>query len=144
MTLVGQVYALWNQQVPVTGQKELYEAWWLLVSDLELQEALEALVVLSALDAYMPRPGTLRRKVIDRRGEPQPPSPIEAWAQLRAVTDRVNSGTFEPVAWHPAVAETIKRIGTNLHTNGDREQFIKLYEQICHKWQEELYTPKLP
>jgi len=142
--VVNRAYALWNQQVPVASQKEVYEAWWSMLWDIGLGDAMGALTVLSALDSYMPRPGGLRKRVIDSSGVEQPPSPFEAWNLLRSATDQINAGTFQPVVLHPAVRETIRQTGTNLHTNNDREQFIKLYEQNCIKWQQHLYNPGEP
>ncbi len=139
--LVDQVYALWNQSVPVASAKITYEAWMAMLGDLDHKECQEAVTTLAALDSYMPRPGAIRRKVIDLRGTETPPSAIEAWTQLRRIMETVNAGTYSPEPMHEAVSEAARRIGTNLHTNGDREQFIKMYDSITQKWEETLYTP---
>ena len=141
MILVKQVYALWNREVPVAAQKDIYDAWWQMMADLDLQNATDALTALSVLDGPMPRPGQLRRYTITRTGTNLPPTPIEAWNQLRSTAEAVNSGTFRPTVLHAAVAETIRLTGTNLHTNGDREQFFKTYDAVCERWIVEAFSP---
>lgn len=139
--VVNRIYYMWNQTPPVTNQKDLYEAWWVMLHDLPQNETLQAATTLSALDGYMPRPGTLRRKTIEQQGITPPPTPIEAWTQYRHISNSINNGTYEPQLVHDTLATVIKKIGIELHTNGDREQFIKTYEKEVEEWTTNTYTP---
>lgn len=140
--LVEFVYALWNQQPPATGQKVMYDAWWQMMQDLPADTAKQAAMNLSSLDAFMPRPGTLRRHTLNLTGVAQPPTPIEAWNQARRLAESLVNGTFQPADLHPAVQQTLNKTGTQLSTNGDREQFIHTYKTTLEQWELDTYTPK--
>lgn len=144
--LVDEVFVLWNQQVPAINQKDLYSAWWSMLHDLDYDKVQAAARTLSALDTYMPRPGNLRRKTISLAGQPTPPTPIEAWTHMRHIAEAINNGTYEPDTKHPALLKTISRLkgALDLHTNGDREHFIKTYEQTLEEWEIATYAPPPP
>lgn len=141
LDIVNRVFHLWNHTPPATNQKDLYEAWWAMLHDLDAPTVAEALTALSALDTYMPRPGTLRRATLERTGLERPPSPMEAWQTARAISLAINNGTYEPAPLHPALAATIASIGVDHHTNGDREQFLRTYDHQVEQWQLATYTP---
>lgn len=140
--LVNFVYALWNQEPPVTNQKTVYDTWWQMMHDLPVKEANQAARNLSALDGYMPRPGTLRRHTLNLTGVHLPPTPIEAWNQAKHLAETIVNGTYTPADMHPAIHTTIRKTGTQLTTNGDREQFIQTYKQTLEQWELDTYTPK--
>lgn len=138
--IVDTVYALWNQEPP-TNNKTTYEAWWTMLKDLPAETTKQALTQLATLDGYMPRPGTLRRHTITLTGTTPPPTPIEAWNHLQQLNEATNNGTYQPATIHPALQATIQKTGTRLHTNGDREQFIKTYTKETEQWEITTYTP---
>ena len=138
--IVDTIYSLWNQEPPTTS-KTTYEAWWTLIHDLQADTVKQAATQLSALDGYMPRPGTLRRHTLNLTGLTPPPTPIEAWNTLQTLNEATNNGTYQPTTLHPALQNTIHKTGTKLHTNGDREQFIKTYTKETEQWELTTYTP---
>lgn len=133
VALVDRIWATWNLDQPLAARKTAYEAWFRLVHDLDAEACEAALDEIVIADRpWPPRPGALRRLVIDR-GSPTevPPSPAEAWSQLRAnEVAAMSGGEVHPV--HPLVRATILQLGITaeygLSTNGDREMFMKAYE----------------
>ena len=129
--LVDRVYASWNQQIPQLQQKAVYDAWWRILKDLESEACHTALDQLIYHDSYMPRPGALYQQTIKNITNNHPPTPLEAWHQLRQMSEQTNNGTHTPTQTHPLVLKTIQQLGgpkaLTLHTNGDREHFITTY-----------------
>ena len=129
--LVDRVYASWNQQIPALQQKAVYDAWWRILKDLEGEACHTALDQLIYHDSYMPRPGALYQQTIKNITDNHPPTPLEAWHQLRQMSEQTNNGTQQPTNTHPLVLQTIQQLGggraLTLHTNGDREHFITTY-----------------
>lgn len=132
-SLVDRIWATWSIDQSMNARKAAYEAWFRLMEDLDevaVNEALDELVIEDK--PWAPRPGTLRKKVIDRTDpDGAAPSPSEAWSQLRANTvAATNGGEVKPL--HPLVRLTVQKLGTSsehaLYSNGDREMFIKAYE----------------
>ena len=133
--LVDRVWSTWNIDQSMNARKGAYETWFRIIGDLDSADCAAALDQIIIDDRpWPPRPGTLRRLVIDRTSPAEiAPSPSEAWAQLRAVEAAANSGEgFTPV--HPLVRATIEKLGVTsehtLATNGDREMFMRVYEQV--------------
>lgn len=139
--LVDFIYTLWNQPPPTT-QKQTYETWWTLLNDLPYQTAHQAAINQATLDGPLPRPATIRRTTINLQGTTPPPTPIEAWNTLQQLREAQNNGTHQPTNTHPLIKATIQKTGTNLHTNGDREQFIKTYLKETEQWELKTYSPK--
>ena len=129
--LVDRVYASWNQQISALQQKSVYDAWWRILKELECDDCHTALDQLIKQDGYMPRPGALYQQTLKHITGDHPPTPLEAWHQLRQMSEQTNNGTHQPTNTHPLVLQTIQQLGgtkaLNLHTNGDREHFITTY-----------------
>lgn len=145
--LVDRVYATWNQVVPQSSAKVIYEAWWRLLSDLSLEDCHQAVDSLAIADNYMPRPGALRKLVTCQNSEySQPPSPQEAWATIQRLGEASAKGEYLQVSLHACVSEAIRLLGGTsalaLHTNGDRNSFTELYTRVVTSWENEL--AKLP
>jgi len=145
--LVDRVYASWNQVVPHSSAKEIYGAWYRLLSDLELEECHQAVDVLAIVDNYMPRPGAVRKMVFLEKnktsGNDVPPSPQEAWAILQGVAVSAANGAYQPLCLHACVSEALALLGgtaafSSLHTNGDRNSFIEVYNKVVSAWENEL------
>lgn len=141
ITLVNKVHHLWNQQPPLANNRELYEAWWTMLHDLPTADVHTAVEQLAALDKFMPRPGTIRRRTLEQSGLTLPPTGIEAWNVLRRLSTSVNNGTFSPDGVHPTVLETIRVTGHELSTNGDRDLFIRTFDQVAERWLLEMLAP---
>jgi hypothetical protein len=142
--LVDRVWATWNVDISMNAKKASYEAWFRVLKDLDIEPCQEALDDLAVEDRpWQPRPGTLRKKVIDN-GDPYGavPTAFEAWTQYRSKVIAAASGA-EAVPLHPLVRATVDKLGTSsehaLHTNGDREMFLKTYESMMNQAEENRY-----
>lgn len=144
VAVVDRVYASWNQQVPASGAKSIYLAWWVMLHDLTVVETDKAVDRLVIRNSWMPRPGEVRRLVIGSDNL-TPPAPLEAWQQLRNTAEAVNAGTYVETVPHPCLKETLDRLGgaagLSLNTNGDREQFMRLYAQVVEDWEIARFSP---
>ena len=142
--LVDRVWATWNVVVNMDARKASYEAWFRVLKDLDIEPCHEALDDLAVEDRpWQPRPGTLRKKVIDN-GDPHGavPTAFEAWTQYRSKVIAAASGA-EAIPLHPLVRATVDKLGTSsehaLHTNGDRDMFMKAYESMMNQAEENRY-----
>lgn len=150
MEVVDRIYASWNQTVPASNAKTVYNAWWRVLQDLTVVDVNEAVDVLVIDDSYMPRPGAVRRLVIEKLVQlPSPPSTLEAWQQLRVMAESAHSGAFSPPQLHSCLHQALQKLGgsaaLSLHTNGDREAFGQIYEKIVLDWERQhfgLGTPE--
>lgn len=141
--LVDRVYASWNQVVPQSSAKVIYEAWWRLLSDLQLEECHQVVDSLAISDSYMPRPGAIRRETLCRYNSAgRAPSAQEAWATLQKVAAAAARGEYIQVSLHECLSEAITLLGGTpalaLHTNGDRNSFTEVYNQVVSAWENEL------
>ena len=147
VSLVERIWATWGVDLPQAIRKQTYEAWYRIIHDLDTRECDEALDALVIEDRpWPPRPGTLRRRVLDRSNVDPAPSAIEAWSQLRERADLINRGE-DGVPLHPLVAKVAKSLGASqahmLHTNGDRDLFIRRYdeERAVSCWEDDNHRP---
>jgi len=135
VALVERVWASWGVDLPAVVRRQTYDAWYRIVHDLDATLCARALDELVIEDRpWPPRPGTVRRRVLDMAGVTGDglPSATEAWAQLQSRADAVRHvEDFEPL--HPLVAKVAAQMGVSphhlLHTNGDREMFVRRYEE---------------
>lgn len=143
--LVEMLWATWpNSDLSVAAKKVHYEAWHRIIHDLSYENCVAALDEFVIEDKpWGPRPGAIRRRVIDM-SDPDgiPPSSTEAWAQFQNnLRSAVSGSDFTPL--HPLVAKAVNRIGASaergLHTNGDRDMFTKVYEEIAKSFEIERY-----
>ena len=138
VTIVDRVIVTWNQNnITMPNRKTMYEAWFRLLVDLDVNDANTALDEIVIEDQpWPPRVGTLRKRIIDNTTTTvTAPTPAEAWAQVRSKMVAAASGKdSEPL--HPLVRAAVDKLGTSsehaLHTNGDREMFIKTYEALAN------------
>lgn len=140
--IVDKVCAAWNQTPPMAAKKEMYLVWFTVLKDLNFHQVnltVDDLIVED--DRFMPRPGTVRRRVCALNIE-APPEPIVAWQQMRVAAESMGAGLDGEVL-HPLVRETISRLGGGsalaMHTNGDREAFFTVYKSVVAKWERENY-----
>lgn len=128
--IVDRVLATWNKTSTKTERADIYKAWQRLLTDLPIDAVHAAIDTLAVTVDWMPTVGQVRRAAIDHT-DPVPAA-IEAWTQYRAACEAVRSGTT-PNTMHPLVADCARRVGGGLHTNGDRDQFITLYDTLAAK-----------
>lgn len=142
--IVDRIYASWNQQINLKEQKHVYEAWWRILRDLDSETVHEVLDSIVIEDSYMPRPGHVRRRAINVIHGISVPSSIEAWQQFREAADASHSGTYSGKSIHELVAKTVKALGGtqaySMHTNGDREQFLSMYERVVKEYEAQAYA----
>lgn len=144
--LVDRVYASWNQIVPHSSAKVIYEAWWRLLSDLEVEDCHLSLDSLAIDDSYMPRPGALRKHVVrhsSQYSQDGPPLlPQEAWAVVQKMGAAAARGEYIHMPIHSCLQKSLALLGgtsaLGLHTNGDRNSFIEVYNQVVTSWENEL------
>ena len=143
--LVDRVYATWNQVVPHSSSKVIYEAWWRLLSDLEAEDCHLSLDSLAIDDSYMPRPGVLRKHVVlnpYRNTPDEPSSSQEAWATVQKMGAAAARGEYIHMPIHFCLQKSLALLGgtsaLGLHTNGDRNSFIEVYNQVVTSWENEL------
>jgi hypothetical protein len=133
--IVDRVLANWPSDPSLAARKTMYETWHRLIGDLSYEDCAVALDAIAVEDnPWPPRPGTLRKRVVDLN-DPigKAPAPSEAWVQFRAnAVAAVNGNDLVPM--HPLVRDVVVKLGitteNSLHTNGDRDVFIRAYEQM--------------
>lgn len=132
IALVSRAFASWNQDPSTEHRKAVYTAWFDVLHDLDASACERALTELIVEDSYFPRPGRIRKLVIDAAHPDTAPAPIEAWSQWLSYAAAANSGNVG-ADLHPLVRATVAKIGSaaaSMHTNGDRDQFIQIYETV--------------
>jgi len=144
VTLLERIWAVWNLDFPAATRKAAYESWYRVLVDLDYEECVDALDEIIVEDKpFPPRPGTLRRRVIDaRHSDGRPPSAADAWSRYRRnAIAAANGEAIEPLP--PLVAQAIKGLsqgsGHELHTNGDRQLFVQIYENILASYEADRY-----
>lgn len=144
VTIVERIWSTWNLDFPAATRKAAYGDWYRLMIDLDFEECAAALDEIIIEDKpFPPRPGTLRRRVINARGgDGDPPSAADAWACYRRnVVAAANGEPIQPL--HPLVVKAIQGLsqgtGYQLNTNGDRQFFFNLYGEIVAGYEAEKY-----
>lgn len=142
---VELLWATWPKSDLVASAKKVhYEAWYRIVHDLTYDQCTDALDQFVIEDKpWAPRPGAIRRRVVDM-GDPDgaAPTETEAWAQFqRNLNSAVSGSDFRPL--HPLVSKAVNRVGATaergLHTNGDRDMFMRVYAEIVRVSEQERY-----
>ena len=132
IVLVNRAFASWNQDPSAEHRKAVYTAWFEVLSDLDADACGRALTELIIEDSFFPRPGRIRKLVIDIQLPDTAPVPVEAWSQWLSYAAAVNNGhVFGEL--HPLVRATVAKIGSSaasMHTNGDRDKFCEIYEGV--------------
>lgn len=149
--LVDQAYATFRIDLPETDEKltAVYTAWYELLWDLELEETKKAFLKMAITSTFLPRPGELRRATINGRiNIPQSDNPYVSWGKWLTLSKEVNSGMPPSIEVSPALAKTIQQLGETaygMHTNGDRDVFVQVYEKVVLELEAELYAvPDMP
>lgn len=144
--LVDQVYASYRMDLPVVDEdiQTLLNAWYELLHDLEFNDVRRVFLRLAVTKEFMPRPGELRRAVIDTTTKIPPfDDPYVAWGKWITLTQEVNSGMPPSVEVSEALSKTVQALGQpsySMHTNSDREVFCKTYIRIVAELEQDKYA----
>lgn len=145
---VREVHATYNQQILKIDEKAVFRAWYNILYDLEIEEVRAGFAKLATYEKYMPRPGDVRRAVIDSQNKiPQQLDPYQAWGLFQTIIQNIHAGTQTEIPKPEALIKTIQHFGDSaftMHTNGDREIFVKTYEKIVADIEKDKYAFTLP
>jgi hypothetical protein len=151
ISLVEQAYATYRLDLPETDEKltAVYTAWYELLWDLEIAEVKKAFLSAAITNTFLPRPGELRRATINGRIKiPQSENPYVSWGKWLTLAREVNSGMPPSIQVSPALSKTIEQLGETaygMHTNGDRDVFVQVYERVVLELEAEIYAvPDMP
>jgi hypothetical protein len=144
--LVRQAYATYNQAVPELDTKDIYRAWYDLLHDLDYEQAKAAFLDLATYERFMPRPGDIRRRTIDSNTKiPVQLDAYSAWGMFQTIIKNANSGTHTNVQKPDALIKVLEQLGEaawGMHTNGDRDVFVRTYERVVSEMDKEKYAIK--
>lgn len=145
-SLVDQVYATYNQELPVGDKARLqlvYKSWYDLLHDLSYTDCKESFLMLATTSTFMPKAGDIRRTTINRRTKIREfDEPIIAWGKFHRLMEDANAGVMNQQELQEPLVQTVRRLGaaaSGMHTNGDREHFIRVYEKIINEIEGEKY-----
>lgn len=134
IVIVDQVYAAYNQTLYEKDKVPTYRAWYGLLGDLEYENAWAAFLDLAVYEKFMPRPGDIRRATIDAQTKIPPHlDGYSAWGIFMTLQKNAHYGTPTEISVPEALRKTLERLGeaaNSMHTNGDREVFLKTYEAV--------------
>jgi len=143
--IVEQAYATFNIALPQeeSREKAIYRAWYDVLHDIEYTEARRAILDLAVKTSFLPKPGDIRRTAINSRiGMTQFDDAYVAWGKWMTLMQEVNSGKPPSIEMTPELSEVVKKLGWAayaMHTNGDRDVFIRVYDQAVQELSSEHY-----
>lgn len=130
--IARHAHVAWNKELYKASEAEVFRAWWSILSDLDAGATAAAINEMTVVERFMPTPGAIRRRTLEReRG--RFPTTSQAWTQVMALVRATNAGVVEPTPLHPAVAETVRRLGEEAFKLGDhhgRGTFASEYEAV--------------
>ena len=146
IAVVDRVCSAWNQNLATLAKKEMYSTWMHVLSDLDnaaVRRVIDDLIIDD--ERFMPRVGTVRKRVLSKTVGAVPPDPIVAWQQFRVAAEAAGSGVGT-VDLHDLVRVALGRLGGTgafgMHTNGDRESFFTVYRAVVSEWEQVHYGIK--
>lgn len=141
---VRQAYATYNLNLLERDKIDVYRAWYQLLHDLSNDEVVAAFVRLATHEKFMPRPGDVRRAVIDYQTKvPTHLDGYSSWGTFQTIVREVNSGVQTNIHKPIALIKTLQQLGDaayGMHTNGDRDVFIRVYDKIVLELEQEKYA----
>lgn len=136
-------YAMYNIQILLAEEKHIFRSWYGMLSDIDFDVASEAFNDLAIYASFLPRPGEVRRRAIDMTtGGEKHPDAATAWGILQAMRKATEGGQFYQGERPEAMIETMSLLGgsaNDLHTNGDRETFVRVYNKVVEKLEQKKY-----
>jgi hypothetical protein len=149
-SLVDQVYATYNQELPYAEEarlKLIYSSWYDLLHDLSYANCKESFLMLATTSTFMPKAGEIRRSTINRHTKiRESDEPIIAWGKFQRLMEDANAGVMNQQELQEPLVQTVRKLGAaaaGMHTNGDREHFIRVYEKIVNEIEGEKYKVPL-
>lgn len=146
--LVEQIYATYNTELFQVDKPRIFRAWYDMISDLDYEETKAAFIQIATFSEFLPRPGAVRRRTIDNRGETDLlPDPYVAWGIFQGILRAAMSGNPYDGERPEAVIKTIELLGDSAgeyHTNGDRETFVAVYKKVVEELIQKRYAIKTP
>jgi hypothetical protein len=141
--LVRTIYATYNTQLNKMDEAIIFRAWWQLLSDLEYKYVWAAFNNMAVHSDFIPRPGQLRRAAIDLiDGGGRHPDGASAWGILQAMRKATEGGQFYEGSRPEALTLATEQLGASafdMHTNGDRETFLRVYSKVVEKLEQTRY-----
>ncbi len=141
--LVTQIFASYNQTLYEADKKVVLRAWYEILFDIPYDGGKRAFLNLAATSNFMPKPGELRRAYMDSHTVmPQLMLPQVAWGTLLRVIKEANSGSSSRSPMPEELSRTLALLGDSVwgyHTNGDRQEFYKVYESVLADMQKQKY-----
>jgi hypothetical protein len=141
--LVRTAYATFNVQMNKSEEITIFRAWWQLLSDLSYEDTWTAFNSMAVSATFLPRPGELRRATINMlEGTDTHPDPATCWGILQAMRKATETGQFYEGERPGALVQTLESLGSSafdMHTNGDRETFIRVYSKTVEKLEQKKY-----
>ncbi len=136
-------YAMYNLQILLSDEKHIFRSWFAMLSDIEYDVASEAFNDLAIYANFLPRPGEVRRRAIDMTtGGEKHPDAATSWGILQSMRKATEGGQFYQGERPEAMIETMSLLGASandLHTNGDRETFVRVYNKVVEKLEQKKY-----
>ena len=136
-------YAMYNLQILLADEKHIFRSWYSMLSDIDYDVASDAFNDLAIYANFLPRPGEIRRKAIDTiTGGESHPDAATAWGILQTMRKATESGQFYQGERPEAMIEAMSLLGgsaSDLHTNGDRETFVRVYNKVVEKLEQKKY-----
>ena len=135
--LVDQVYGTYNNVLYEMDKRTIYGAWYALLEDLDYEETRKVFLNIAVYSKFMPRPGDIRRATIDTQTKTTPHlDGYSAWGIFMTIQKDANFGTQTESPRPEALQKTLEHLGDSafsMHTNGDREAFLRVYEKVVEE-----------
>lgn len=135
--IVDQIYAAYNQPLYEKDKEATYRAWYGLLEDLDKDAVWAAFLDLAVYEKFMPRPGDVRRATIDAQTKMPPHlDGYSAWGIFVSLQKNAHFGTQTEIPVPEALRKTLERLGDaayDMHTNGDREVFLRVYDAVVRE-----------
>lgn len=141
--IVDQIYAAYNQVLYEKDRGPTYRAWYGLLEDLNKEDVWAAFLGLAVYEKFMPRPGDVRRATVDAQTKVPPHlDGYSAWGIFVSLQKNAHYGTPIEISVPEALRKTLERLGSaayDMHTNGDREVFLRVYETVVRELDQHKY-----
>lgn len=142
--LVRTIYATYNTHLNTKDETIIFRAWWQILSDLEYKYVWAAFNKMAVYSDFIPRPGQLRREAIDLiDGGGRHLDGASAWGVLQAMRKSTEGGQVYQGNRPEALVLVLEQLGSSafdMHTNGDRETFIRVYSKVVETLEQTRYT----
>lgn len=132
--IVDQIYAAYNKVLYEQDKQATYRSWYAILEDLDKDTTWNAFVNLAVYAKFMPGPGEVRRAAIDAQTEIPPHlDGYSAWGIYMTLQRDAHFGTQTEIQVPEALKKTLEKLGAaayDMHTNGDREAFLRVYDSV--------------